>query len=142
MAKAGKPEVTHKHIVFDENDIYSSNTGRKSIKEHLNEFNRVIPDLKNINIKIEDEDQIIFLLCHIRSSYKHFIDMMMYGQETLILEEVKDALNSTESKKRISETKAEGSVESLFIRGRTERRNQNSGRGQSRSKSKVRPRKI
>ncbi|GAV88728.1 UBN2_2 domain-containing protein, partial [Cephalotus follicularis] len=34
-----------------------------SVKEHIENFNKVIHDLKNTNIKIDDEDQALILLC-------------------------------------------------------------------------------
>ena len=34
-----------------------------SLKEHIAEFITIINDLKNINIKVEDQDQGLLLLC-------------------------------------------------------------------------------
>ncbi|KAL5754053.1 hypothetical protein ACOSP7_022273 [Xanthoceras sorbifolium] len=78
---------------------------------------------KNIDVKIDDEDQAIILTCSLPNSYEHFIDTMMYGRETLTIEEV-------------SESKFEGSAKGLVIRGRTEKKGSTSGRGRSRSKFK------
>lgn len=33
-----------------------------SLKAHLNKFNKIIIDFKNIDIKIDDEDQVIIVL--------------------------------------------------------------------------------
>src|ERR1044072_309469 len=114
----------------------------KPIKDHLDEFNKVILDLKNSDVKIDDEDQAILLLCSLPSSYEHFIDTMIYGREDLTMDEVKAALHSKEMKKKVSDSRSEGSGEGLFVRGRMERRNPNGERGRSRSKSKVKPRKY
>lgn len=67
---------------------------------------------------------------------------MMYGRETLPMEEVKAALNSKELKKRVSESKNEGSTHSLVVRQRTENKNHDGGRGRSKLKSKSKPRKY
>lgn len=39
-----------------------------SLKAHLNEFNKIIMDLKNIDINVDDENQVIIVLCFLPSS--------------------------------------------------------------------------
>ena len=66
----------------------------KPIKEHLDDFNKIILDMRNIDIKIDGEDQTIILLCSLPNSYEHFIDIRIYSQETLTMKEVKPAFKS------------------------------------------------
>lgn len=40
---------------------------RVAMKDHLNEFNKLILDLKNVNIDLEDEDRARILLSHFRT---------------------------------------------------------------------------
>uniref|UniRef100_A0A803NRR8 Retrovirus-related Pol polyprotein from transposon TNT 1-94 n=1 Tax=Cannabis sativa TaxID=3483 RepID=A0A803NRR8_CANSA len=59
----------------------------KNLKNHLDEFNRIILDLSNIGVKIEDEDQGILLLSSLPKCYEHFVYTILYGKETLTMSE-------------------------------------------------------
>lgn len=72
----------------------------KSIKEQLDDFNKSINDLENIDVRIEDEDKTIILLNALPKSFDHVKDAIMYGMETTItLEEVQSALRAKELQK-------------------------------------------
>ena len=60
-----------------------------SVSEHISEFASIINDLAKIDAKVDDEDQVILLLCSLPASYKGFRDMMIYGREKISLEDVK-----------------------------------------------------
>ncbi|GJZ38417.1 retrovirus-related pol polyprotein from transposon TNT 1-94 [Tanacetum coccineum] len=79
-------------------------TGRK-ISEHIDEFNKIVLDLANIEVKFEDEDLALLLLTSLPASYEHFVDTLLYGREALTLEDVMGTLNSKEIKER---SKAKG----------------------------------
>ena len=98
-----------------------------SIKDHLDEFNKTIMDLRNIDVRIDNEDQTIILMCSLLNSYEQFIDTMIYGKATL---------NSRELKKRVSRSRKNDLGEGLVARRRTGKKN-NGRRGRSRLKSKV-----
>ncbi|GJZ37344.1 retrovirus-related pol polyprotein from transposon TNT 1-94 [Tanacetum coccineum] len=72
-------------------------TGRK-ISEHIDEFNKIVLDLANIEVKFEDEDLALLLLTSLPASYEHFVDTLLYGREALTLEDVMATLNSKEIK--------------------------------------------
>jgi len=55
-----------------------------SIKSHIAEFFSIINDLDKIEVKIEDEDQTLLLLCFLPSSYKSFREAIIYGGKSTI----------------------------------------------------------
>ncbi|GJU53658.1 hypothetical protein Tco_1227372 [Tanacetum coccineum] len=85
---------------------YYMSPGTK-LGDHIDEFNKLILDLANIDIEIEDEDQALMLLTSLPSSYENFIKTLLYGRESLTMEDVLATLNSRELKKRTESTKEE-----------------------------------
>ncbi|GKC74612.1 hypothetical protein Tco_1120495 [Tanacetum coccineum] len=55
----------------------------QKIFEHIDEFNKIVLDLVNIEVKFEDEDIALLLLTSLPASYEHFVDTLLYGQEAL-----------------------------------------------------------
>uniref|UniRef100_A0A251V331 Putative zinc finger, CCHC-type n=1 Tax=Helianthus annuus TaxID=4232 RepID=A0A251V331_HELAN len=105
----------------------------KSLEDHTDEFNKVILDLENIDVSIDDEDKAIIFLASLPQTFEHFVDTLMYGRDSLSMEEVLAALNSKELKKR-SDAKEEIG-EGLVVRGRPEQKSFK-GKNTPRSKSK------
>nr|GEU90468.1 putative reverse transcriptase domain-containing protein [Tanacetum cinerariifolium] len=102
--------------------------------DHIDEFNKLIIDLANIDIEIEDEDQALMLLTSLSSSYENFVETLLYGSESLTMEDVLTTLNSRELKKRTEGTKEEIGDE-LYVRGRSDHSDKAHSGGNSRVKS-------
>ncbi|GJT75439.1 hypothetical protein Tco_1042164 [Tanacetum coccineum] len=86
--------------------------------DHIYEFNKLILDLANIDIEIEDEDQALMLLTSLPSSYKNFVETLLYGRKSLEMEDVLSTLNSRELNK-ITEGIKEETGDGLYVRGRS-----------------------
>nr|GEW22315.1 hypothetical protein [Tanacetum cinerariifolium] len=83
------------------------------LSEHIDKFNKLIGDLANIDVDIDDEDQALMLLTSLPSSYDNFVETLLYGRET--------------------DAKDDG--DGLYVKGRSDHQG-NQGRGSSRLKSK------
>lgn len=94
------------------------NVEELSLKTHLDEFNKIIMDLKNIDVKIDDDDQTLILLCSLPSSYEHFVTTLLYGKDSIFMEDVKASLHFRELRKRVSAENGDSQVEWLVARGR------------------------
>nr|GEZ71225.1 retrovirus-related Pol polyprotein from transposon TNT 1-94 [Tanacetum cinerariifolium] len=105
----------------------------RKISEHIDEFNKIILDLANIEVNFKDEDLALLLLTSLPASCKHFVDTLLYEQEALTLEDVMATLNLKEIKER-SKAKG-GDGDGLYVRERTDRRDSCQSKGKSRLKS-------
>nr|GEV31849.1 zinc finger, CCHC-type [Tanacetum cinerariifolium] len=96
----------------------------KKLSKHIDEFNKLVSDLANIDIDIDDEDQTLMLLTSLPSSYDNFMETLLYGRVSPTLEDVLSSLNSRELKKR---TYVKDDGDGLYIRGRSDHQD-NQGR--------------
>lgn len=103
-----------------------------SITNYINVFKKIILDLEDINVKINDEDKTIILLFSLPNSYEHLVDTLIYGRQTITMVDVKETLSSKDVTKRESR-EAKG----LMARGRSEKKESNKGKKKkSKSRSK------
>ncbi|GJZ80425.1 zinc finger, CCHC-type containing protein [Tanacetum coccineum] len=65
--------------------------------------------------RIVDEDQALMLLTSLPSSYENFVETLLYGRESLTMEDVLATLNSRELKKRTEGTRGGTSKRKCFI---------------------------
>lgn len=71
------------------------------IYENLDEFNKVIMDLWKIDIKLEENDQALIVLCPLPISFDCFVKSMVYGIDTISLVDVKSTLSSKDLRTKL-----------------------------------------
>jgi hypothetical protein len=92
--------------------------------------------MKNIDIKVDDEDQALTLLCSLLDAFDNFVNSMLYGRDTISLANVKSALNSMELRTKLNSKGSENQAEGLFVKGRLENSSNFRGRSSERDSSK------
>ncbi|WVZ50367.1 hypothetical protein U9M48_001625 [Paspalum notatum var. saurae] len=120
-----------------------------SVPNHLTVFKEIVSDLQAMEVKYEDEDLGLILLCSLPSSFANFRDTILYSRDTLTLNDVCEALQAKEKMKQmVSSDGSASNGSALVARGRTEKKSNNGSRGKSsnghhsRSKSKGRGNKF
>ncbi|GJV08978.1 hypothetical protein Tco_1346634 [Tanacetum coccineum] len=108
----------------------------KSQSEHIDEFHKLVGDLAAINAAISDKDQALLLLTSLPSSYDNFVETLLYGRDTMKLEDVVATLNSRELQK-MTEAKGDGG-EGLYVRGRSGQNRYGAGYNHKKSQGFVR----
>ncbi|GKD39375.1 hypothetical protein Tco_1259582, partial [Tanacetum coccineum] len=102
-------------------------------------WKKVRGDLAAIDTTLSDEDQALLLLTSLPSFYDNFMDTLLYGRDTLKLEDVLATINSMELQK-MTEAKGDGG-EGLYVRWRSGPRdmeyNHKKSQGFVRNKDKV-----
>nr|GEX81123.1 retrovirus-related Pol polyprotein from transposon TNT 1-94 [Tanacetum cinerariifolium] len=61
--------------------------GDRVLRKHIDEFHKLVGDLAAIDTAISDKDQVLLLLTSLPSSYGNFVETLLYGRETLKLED-------------------------------------------------------
>lgn len=73
----------------------------RRLEDHLDEFNNIILNLENTDVKLEDDLAVILLNSLPQEKYEYFVDTILYRSEDLTLEDMVTALTSKEMKKQI-----------------------------------------
>ena len=66
---------------------------RTFIQDDHHKVNKTITNLRNIDVRINDECYVMILIYSLSNSYEHFVDTMIYGKYTLSIKNVRVALN-------------------------------------------------
>ena len=94
-----------------------------SIREYINKFDRIISDLKDIDVTVEDEDQALLLLLSLPKSYENLVQTLMLVGDNLTMDETRMALLADDLRKIATSDMTTGGnkerAQGLFARGRS-----------------------
>ncbi|MFQ6629475.1 hypothetical protein Gotur_006640 [Gossypium turneri] len=68
------------------------------LRDHISQFITLSNDLQNVEVKIDDEDQTMLLLCFLPSLYNSFRETLIYGRDKPSFEDVKGHLWSKDKR--------------------------------------------
>ena len=68
------------------------------ISKHLDEFNKFIMELKNMDVKLDDEDQALIMLCSLPDSFENFVNSMLHGKDSVSQEWTENSSSQTQTK--------------------------------------------
>lgn len=106
--------------------------------EHLNNFNKILADLQNLDVEFIDEDKALLLLNSLPESYEHLTTTLLYGKDEVKFVDVSNALVNNEYRKKDQHENKDSTSEALVAtRGRQSNKSGGlNNRGRSRSKSR------
>lgn len=56
----------------------------KGLKNHLDDFNEIMLDLRSVDVKIDEEDQDIIILSSPPKSYENITETLLYLKKLLL----------------------------------------------------------
>ena len=56
------------------------------LQSHIGEFNKLLCDLSNVGVKLDDEDKSIILLTSVKFTHMHLFITLLYGRDTITVE--------------------------------------------------------
>ena len=79
--------------IYLKSKLYTCNMDEGSlIQEYINKFDRIISDLKDIDVTVKDEDQTLLLLLSLPKSYENLVQTLMLVGNNLTMDEIRTAL--------------------------------------------------
>ncbi|KAJ4729013.1 Retrovirus-related Pol polyprotein from transposon TNT 1-94 [Melia azedarach] len=87
------------------------------LRDHLDQLNTILLELRNIDVKVEDEDAALILLVSLPLSYENFVQSFIVGKDTVSLEEVRSSLHTRELRHKATGTGADNQAAGLVASG-------------------------
>ena len=106
------------------------------MEEHLNDFTKMLTDLVNLGVDVNDEIKAVCLLNSLPVDYEHLATTLTYGKEKMVYEEISAALLNHACRRKEKDESKSSTPEALVSRGRPKEKKGYGGRGNSRSKAR------
>ena len=87
-----------------------------SMSKHLNDYNKIIVDLPNLEVDITSEYKALLLLNSLPDTYDHLITTLLYGKDEIMFDDVLNALNNNEYRKRDKQAQRDMMTEALIVK--------------------------
>ncbi|KAJ4710294.1 Retrovirus-related Pol polyprotein from transposon TNT 1-94 [Melia azedarach] len=87
------------------------------LRDHLDQLNTILLELRNIDVKVEDEDTALILLVSLPLSYENFVQSFIVEKDTVSLEEVRSSLHTRELRHKATGTSADNQAAGLVASG-------------------------
>ena len=128
-------EEYRKTLTFEKETVLFPVEEGVFISDHINTYTKLLANLANVDMVIEEEDKTLILLSFLPDEeYETFVIILINGRTLLKYFEVSTALVNLELRRKDKESLGGTSVEALTIRGRSpNQRGENHGRLKSKS---------
>ena len=87
------------------------------LRDHLDQLNTILLELRNIDVKVEDEDAALILLVSLPLSYENFVQSFIVGKDTVSLEEVRSSLHTRELRHKATGAGTDNQTAGLIASG-------------------------
>ncbi|KAJ1441019.1 gag-polypeptide of LTR copia-type, partial [Sesbania bispinosa] len=105
------------------------------LKDHLDELNLILMELRDIYVKVEDEDVAMILLASLPPSYESFVNSLSFRKECIMMEEVKSSLHLKELRFKAPARTEEVNGAGLFVSNSVKNGKKKKDKGRTKLKS-------
>ncbi len=89
------------------------------LRKHVDVFNQLVVDLSKLDVKLDDEDKAIILLCSLPPSYEHVVTTLTHDKDTVKTEEVISSLLARDLRRSKKNKATEAyQAESLLVKAK------------------------
>ena len=117
MVEAGEfvhDKISNQQAASETTSIQLRMAEGTQLREHLDQLNTLLLELRNIDVKIEDEDAALILLVSLPMSFENFVQSFIVGKDTASLEEVRSAPHRRELRHMANGTSTDIQPSGLF----------------------------